>query len=188
MIRINYRVLSLCLCGVLIFAVIYSAQARDGKGRTKHFHAIITDITEGESVMFPEGPGFALDQAVVVDSVRGRQRGIFNEVVGHCTGDELLTNDAGGSITVGSCTYQDQDGDTILEEFTIERSTLYSEASGEGVLVSGTGKYEGITGRLTHTRRLLILNSGVEADFVLDGVFPGIGTLTGYYRLPRIRK
>ena len=66
-------------------------------------------------------------------------------------------------------------GNLGFEEFEIERDSLNAEATGSATLTVGTGKYEGISGDLTHTRMLLL--PGPK-----EGVFPGIGTITGSVR------
>jgi len=66
-------------------------------------------------------------------------------------------------------------GNLGFEEFEIERDSLNAEATGSATLTGGTGKYEGISGDLTHTRMLLL--PGPK-----EGVFPGIGTITGSVR------
>lgn len=99
----------------------------------------------------------------------------MNNTTGRCLAPEVAENATGASVTNGFCTYIDADGDKIFEEFEIERDSLNAEATGSATLTGGTGKYEGISGDLTHTRMLLL--PGPK-----EGVFPGIGTITGSVR------
>lgn len=128
----------------------------------------ITDVTTAESI---ETAGdqtvFALDQLVVLTGV-----GVLNNTTGRCLALEVAENATGASVTNGFCTFVDAAGDKIFEEFEIERDSLNAEASGTGRITGGTGQYEGISGEVTHTRTLLL--PGPK-----EGVFPGIGTITG---------
>ena len=72
----------------------------------------------------------------------------------------------------GFCTYVDSDEDKIFTEVRLERDSLTDEASGPAKITGGTGKFEGISGRLTQTRLLLL--PGPKED-----VFTGVGSITG---------
>lgn len=131
----------------------------------------ITDVTTAETLQIGEGETlFSLDQLVVLSG-----EGILNNLTGRCLGLEEVQDDTGASVFNGFCTYGDGDDDKIFSEVRLERDSLTDEASGPARITGGTGKFQGISGRLTQTR-LLLLPGPVE------GVFPGIGTITGNIR------
>jgi hypothetical protein len=128
----------------------------------------ITDVTTAESIETADDQTvFALDQLVVLTG-----EGVLNNTTGRCLALEVADNATGASTTNGFCTFVDANGDKIFEEFEISRDSLSGEASGTGTITGGTGRYEGISGEVTHTRTLLL--PGPK-----EGVFPGIGTITG---------
>jgi hypothetical protein len=133
-----------------------------------HLDVTITDVTTAESI---ETAGdqtvFSLDQLVVLTGMS-----VLNDTTGRCLALEVAENANGASVSRGYCTFVDAAGDKIFEEFEIARDSLNGEASGPGTITGGTGKYEGISGEVTHTRTLLLPGPG-------DGVFPGIGHITG---------
>ncbi len=128
----------------------------------------ITDVTTAKSL---ETAGdqtvFALDQLIVATGV-----GVLNNTTARCLALEVAENASGASVTNGFCTFVDAAGDKIFEEFEIARDSLNGEASGTGTITGGTGRYAGISGEVTHTRTLLL--PGPK-----EGVFPGIGSITG---------
>jgi hypothetical protein len=128
----------------------------------------ITDVTTAESIETAEDKTvFSLDQLLVATG-----EGVLNNTTARCLALEVAENETGASVTNGFCTFVDADGDKIFEEFEIARDSLNAEASGTGTFTGGTGKYAGISGDVTHTRTLLL--PGPK-----EGVFPGIGTITG---------
>lgn len=149
---------------LLAFAFSASAYATD----SGQLDVTITDVTTAESVETADDRTvFALDQLVVATG-----EGILNNTTGRCLALEVAENATGASVTNGFCTFVDAAGDKIFEEFEIARDSLNGEASGTGTITGGTGQYEGISGDVTHTRTLLL--PGPK-----EGVFPGIGTITG---------
>lgn len=141
-----------------------SAHATNGE----RLNVKITDVTTAESIQTADNRTvFSLDQLVVVSG-----RGVLDDLTGRCLALEEVENETGASVTAGYCTYVDSDGDNIFEEFEMARDSLEDEATGAAVITGGTGKYEGISGQLTHTRRLLLPGP-------VEGVFPGIGRITG---------
>lgn len=130
---------------------------------------LVTDVTTAEELEIGEAETlFSLDQILVASG-----EGIFNNLTGRCLGLEEVENATGASVFNGFCTYVDADGDKIFTEISIERASLTDEASGPAKITGGTGKFQGISGNLTQTRMLLL--PGPK-----DGVFPGIGSLTGW--------
>lgn len=137
--------------------------------------AVVTDATTGKTLAIsPEQTLYALDMVLVANASSGN--GLLHNMTGHCLAHEEAENANGASTVDGYCTYVDSDGDQIFETVTMTRSGLHEEATGEAKITGGTGKYEGITGDLTHTRRLLLPSPA-------EGVFPGIGQITGSYQI-----
>lgn len=129
---------------------------------------IVTDVTTAESMQIGEGERlFSLDQILVLTG-----EGILNNLTGRCLALEEAEDETGASVLNGFCTYNDADDDKIFTEVRLERDSLTDEASGPAKITGGTGKYEGISGRLTQTRLLLL--PGPRED-----VFPGVGRITG---------
>jgi hypothetical protein len=129
---------------------------------------IVTDVTTAESMQIGEGETlFSLDQILVLTG-----EGILNNLTGRCLALEEVEDATGASVSNGFCTYNDADDDKIFTEVRLERDSLTDEASGQAKITGGTGKYEGISGRLTQTRLLLL--PGPRED-----VFPGVGRITG---------
>lgn len=131
----------------------------------------VTDVTTAESMQIGDGETlFSLDQVLVLTG-----KGILNDLTGRCLGLEEVEDDTGGSVFNGFCTYVDRDDDKIFMEVQLERASLTDEASGPATVTGGTGKYQGVSGQLTQTRLLLL--PGPK-----EGVFPGVGTITGKIR------
>ena len=131
----------------------------------------VTDVTTAESMQIGDGETlFSLDQVLVLTG-----KGILNDLTGRCLGLEEVEDETGGSVFNGFCTYVDRDDDKIFMEVQLERASLTDEASGPATVTGGTGKYQGISGQLTQTRLLLL--PGPK-----EGVFPGVGTITGKIR------
>ena len=148
---------------------------------TVQLRATITDVTTAESTPLDgDRTLFKLDQKVVLSvntrDIAVQKRPPFRALAGQCFADEIADNATGGSVSVGECTYIDEDGDLIFEDFEIERASLLETATGIGIFTGGTGKYATIRGRVRHTRRLLL-------PPLVDGFFPGIGKLKGWYRV-----
>ncbi|HZA67643.1 MAG TPA: hypothetical protein VE592_11870 [Geminicoccaceae bacterium] len=129
---------------------------------------IVTDVTTAESMQIGEGETlFSLDQILVLTG-----EGLLNNLTGRCLALEEVEDETGASESNGFCTYNDSDDDKIFTEVRLKRDSLTDEASGPAKITGGTGKYEGISGRLTQTRLLLL--PGPK-----EGVFPGVGRITG---------
>lgn len=134
----------------------------------ERLNVTVTDVTTAEALeTADERTVFSLDQVLVASG-----RGVLDGTTARCLALEVAENATGGSVTEGFCTFVDADGDKIFEEFEIERDSLNAEATGSGLITGGTGKYDGISGNVTHTRMLLL--PGPK-----EGVFPGIGTISG---------
>ena len=156
------RIVPLSVLAAFVFSA--SAYATDS-GR---LDVTITDVTTAESIETSDDQTvFALDQLIVATG-----EGVLNNTTGRCLALEVAENATGASVTNGFCTFVDAAGDKIFEEFEIARNSLNAEASGTGTFTGGTGRYQGISGDVTHTRTLLL--PGPK-----EGVFPGIGSITG---------
>jgi hypothetical protein len=167
------------------FALTARAFRRDGSGprpaqrrqlvNRGRIDAVVTDTTTGKAMDLGDGKLFyALESFMVVRAANGD--GLLHDATGYCVGLEEVQADSGAGTLNGRCTYVDADGDQLFETLQITRASLQDEAIGRATLIGGTGKYEGIRGELTHTRRLLLPSAA-------EGVFPGVGTITGSYQI-----
>ena len=98
-----------------------------------------------------------------------------DNTVGRCLGYGSYHPEKGAVHEVGTCTFQDADGDKIFETYEVTIKDSTDHASALAKISGGTGKYEGITGSLTST---------VE---VLPALGPGhtmwTGDATGEYKI-----
>jgi hypothetical protein len=151
-------------------AVVFGLTLLHGTGQADgaEVDVIVTDVTTAESMQIGEGETlFSLDQILVLTG-----EGPLNNLTGRCLGLEEVEDETGASVFNGFCTYVDSDEDKIFTEVRLERDSLTDEASGPAKITGGTGKFEGISGRLTQTRLLLL--PGPKED-----VFTGVGSITG---------
>lgn len=164
---------ALAVGGVLPLA---PAEAQD-LAKEGRIDAVVTDTTTGKGLdLGGNRVLYALDSVLVARGADGAgDGGVLDGMTGHCLGLEEVESDTGAGTLNGHCTYTDADGDKIFEALRIERPSGGEEASGKATLTGGTGKFEGIRGEVTHTRRLL--------PSPTDGVYPGIGRITGSYTI-----
>ncbi len=99
----------------------------------------------------------------------------IDNTVGRCVGYGSYHPEKGAVHEVGTCTFQDTDGDKIFETYEVTLQDIADHAPALAKISGGTGKYEGITGSLTST---------VE---VLPALGPGqtmwAGDATGEYKI-----
>jgi hypothetical protein len=101
----------------------------------------------------------------------GTDGGPMNADMGvSCTG--IYENDGETILDHGACIAQDKDGDKILVKYHSSNGV-----TGEITLISGTGKFEGITGSGTYKS----VQHGLHAD---DTVNRSVSTETFHWKLP----
>jgi hypothetical protein len=78
-------------------------------------------------------------------------------------------------LETGFAVYTDADGDKVYLTYDW-KGIAFKSSEGTGTFVGGTGKYTGITGSCEMSWR--------PAPSGKKGVYPGIMTLKGHYKLP----
>ena len=100
--------------------------------------------------------------------------GFLNLVAGHCTNIRFTNRTTRTISTNAYCNFKDRDGDVLYVEYTTGESRPIKGISNKWTIVSGTGKYDGITGKAEDTNS----NNVGEA-----GVYQAAGKLLGSYQI-----
>lgn len=109
-----------------------------------------------------------LNQAMTASNDTGNP--VMNNMGGRCQYSRLVDTIAKTFELHGFCTYADNDGDQIIEQFD-----FLPGAPGRGKYLGGTGKFEGLQGSIE------ITVSPLKGTF--DGITQGIGHKKGSYKI-----
>ena len=91
---------------------------------------------------------------------------IFNNMGVRCLGSREVDGD---DIRVeGACTERDKDGDQVFQTYQARGKTTGGGIAGTHLLVGGTGKYAGITGKADYTIQVVTGPDNVRMPVVHD--------------------
>jgi len=132
--------LLLILGGLLFLSVSFNASA-DGHLPKSGTISWVTGWHMESIDVAPQIGGYALGSfAVRGATFNDNGSGPLHEGRAFCVGSYIVTPD--GATNKGNCAFGDQDGDRIFTTWTGNAATN----QGVNTIMSGTGKYEGITG------------------------------------------
>jgi hypothetical protein len=162
------------LAGGLVLGLLLAGPAFADIAKNGTVAARATDATTAKALeLGNDRTLYVLDSVLVVQG--DDPNGLLHNMTGQCYALEEVVNGTGAGMATGHCTYTDGDGDKIFETLKLGRASGKDEASGKSTLTGGTGKFQGISGEVTHTRRLLASPA--------EGVYPGVGRLSGSYSI-----
>jgi hypothetical protein len=100
--------------------------------------------------------------------------GLLHNVAGHCTSIRFTNRKNDTIDSHGYCNFKDQSGDMIYVEYTTGAPQPSKNYTSKGTFVSGTGRYEGISGSFDGTN---------TNNLDTEGTYQAAGKMVGSYKI-----